>query len=895
MATTDAQIQALYVAYFNRPADVLGLAFWKAKADAAGSTAAVADAFANSDEYRTAYANKSPAQIVDQIYLNLFGRHAETAGLVYWANKLVSGTQTIGQIAYTILSAAQNADKVSVDSKVAAATAFTASLTDASEIIGYDGAAANQVAKDWLTTVTDDATLKAAITADALAAVSTNVVAAHDANTNVGTTYTLTAVTDTLVGTGANDTFNASTGLSADGTTAITTTNALDSIDGGVGVDTLNVENTGGLNVLPTNVKNVEIINFIGAGNVNANGAITATTGATNINLVSTDDAAVTINGVTSQNLGLNKVADGTTLTAAYAAAGTAANLTAKGVLGDATFSISGTKLVSASVAVDGTAAGKKVTVADTGATVVSATVAASADSAVAVTGTKVTALTVTGAGAVDLTGTTVDLKTLTATANTGGVTYDNTTSATNSLVATTGAGDDSLTVVGAKLTSASTGLGDDTVTLVTSALASGKTVDLGAGDDTLNANFLFAAGAVLTGGDGTDTLGLSAADYATVSAYTSANLAKITGFEVLSITGAALADTTSLTLGKLAGVSSAQILGVATGGTATVTDVGANSSIIIKGDMQAAADDGALVVTLKDATGSSDVLNLTLDQAITQNNDTTVDTFTSAVTSITANGVETVNFTSTGTLSTAVTSGNETDVAVNGLNLIDDALVTLNIKGDQGYTFTADAGSEALVTVNASAATAAGTINVSAATEAVTVTGSTTAATTIVGSAQADTIVGGAGKDVITGGVGADKLTGGAGNDIFHYAAFGDSTLAKMDVISDFSANTYGNGTSGAAGTGAGTDATKWTGDVIELDVDTGVFTKVSVSVQSNATDAQVSIQNTAAATADTIVAALDSSTGKLYIDWTSDGTIDSVITLTGVTTITAAAFQLV
>jgi S-layer protein len=890
MATTAADIQALYVAYFNRPADVLGLQFWIDKANAAGSTAAVANAFSNSDEYREAYADKSPAQIVDQIYLNLFGRHAEAAGLVYWANKLINNTQTIGQIAFTILSSAQNADKVAVDSKVAAATAFTASLTDASEIIGYDGDAANQVAKTWLTTVTDDTSLKAAITADALAAVSTDVVAAHDANTNVGTAYTLTVVTDTLVGTSANDTFNATTGLSADGTTAITTTNALDSIDGGAGVDTLNVENTGGINTLPVNVKNVEIVNFIGAGSVNAGGAITAATGATNINFVSTDDTAFTVNGVTTQNLGLTAAADATTLTAAYAAAGTAAALTAKGVVGDATFSISGTKLVSASLAVDGTATGKKVTVADTGATVTAVTVAASDDSAVAVTGTKVTAVTVTGAGAVDLTGTTVDLKTLTGTANTGGVTYDNTTSATNSLVAATGAGDDALTLVGAKLTSAATGLGDDTVTLVTSALAATKTVDLGAGDDTLDANFLFAAGAVLTGGDGTDTLGLAAADYTSVAAFSSANLAKITGFEVLSITDGALANATNLVLGKLAGVSSAQIEGVVTTGAATVSSVGANSSIILKGDLATGADDGSLTVTLKDATGSSDVLNLTLDQAITQNNDTTVDTFTSAVTSITANGVETVNFTSSGTLDTAVTTGNKTDVALNTLTLVDDALVTLNIGGTQKYTFTADVGSEALVTVSAVAATAAGTIDVHLASEAVTVTGSATAATTIVGSDQADTIVGGAAADTLTGGLGADKLTGGAGNDIFQYHAFGESTLAKMDVVTDFAANTYGNGTSGAAGTGANADTTTWTGDVIAL-TDT-TFTKISVSVQSNATDAQVYIQNTAAAAADAIVAALDSTTGKLYIDWTSDGTIDSVITLTGVTTITAAAF---
>jgi hypothetical protein len=41
-------------------------------------------------------------------------------------------------------------------------------------------------------------------------------------------------------------------------------------------------------------------------------------------------------------------------------------------------------------------------------------------------------------------------------------------------------------------------------------------------------------------------------------------------------------------------------------------------------------------------------------------------------------------------------------------------------------------------------------------------------------------------------------------------------------------------------------------------------------------------------------VAAALDSTSGKLYIDLNSDGAIDSVIGLTGVTTITEAAFVL-
>ncbi len=165
-----------------------------------------------------------------------------------------------------------------------------------------------------------------------------------------------------------------------------------------------------------------------------------------------------------------------------------------------------------------------------------------------------------------------------------------------------------------------------------------------------------------------------------------------------------------------------------------------------------------------------------------------------------------------------------------------------------------------------------------------------------IIGGAGNDVLNGGEGNDIIIGGAGADTLTGGAGNDIFWYQNVTDSTLASRDVITDFSANTFGNGASGAAGTGAGAQA-DWTGDVIRFEVGFAQeIAGVKVGVYTNAADAQTFIQNVAAdGTPDEVGVALDSSTGFLYLDVNSDGIIDSVIQLTGVTTITAAAFQLV
>jgi S-layer protein len=67
-----------------------------------------------------------------------------------------------------------------------------------------------------------------------------------------------------------------------------------------------------------------------------------------------------------------------------------------------------------------------------------------------------------------------------------------------------------------------------------------------------------------------------------------------------------------------------------------------------------------------------------------------------------------------------------------------------------------------------------------------------------------------------------------------------------------------------------------------------------IKVSVFSNAADATTYLANNKAA--NTAVAALDSTTGALYIDNVgADGVADLYVKLTGVTTIDAAAFVLV
>ncbi len=296
MAVTSSDIQGLYIAYFNRPADYLGLQFWTDAANKAGGINAVANAFSASPEYTSVYAGKSTAEIIDTIYMNLFGRHAELDGIKFWGSALDNKVLGLGNIAYQIMKGAQDtdggfADKTAVASKIAAATAFYNALDTSAEVIGYSGDAANAVVKAWLAGITDQATLDAATTATALDAVTVATVAAHDNVVTAPKSFVLTTGVDagaSFVGGKGNDTFSAGDVAG----NAVWTTG--DAIDGGAGTDSFTVISNGAI-AIPTaaTVKNVEVVTLTSGSTIAAD-----TTGWTGLTTLSTTGKGGTGAGV---------------------------------------------------------------------------------------------------------------------------------------------------------------------------------------------------------------------------------------------------------------------------------------------------------------------------------------------------------------------------------------------------------------------------------------------------------------------------------------------------------------------------------------------------------------------------------------------------------------------
>lgn len=193
VATHVAAVQELYVAYFGRPADVAGLDYWtNVVAAQGGSTTAVSASFATQPEYIVQYFGKTNAQIIDQIYANMFGRASSTTdGRSYWVNLLNEGKVGISTIVAEVANGAQGADDTSVQNKITAATAFTAALDTEAEQAGYNGTSALALAKAFITGVTTNATLTNATAPDALAATVNAVVKA-------GTPFSLDASVETL-------------------------------------------------------------------------------------------------------------------------------------------------------------------------------------------------------------------------------------------------------------------------------------------------------------------------------------------------------------------------------------------------------------------------------------------------------------------------------------------------------------------------------------------------------------------------------------------------------------------------------------------------------------------------------------------------------------------------
>ncbi|MEM1430831.1 MAG: fasciclin domain-containing protein [Pseudomonadota bacterium] len=126
------QIVELYVAYFDRAPDALGLYYWGTELAGGMTIGEIASSFFTQDET----AERLPTEddhggLVDAAYLNLFEREADSEGRDYWIGELANGNVSRPEFMLALINGARAetgspADAQVVDDKVALGKSFAA-------------------------------------------------------------------------------------------------------------------------------------------------------------------------------------------------------------------------------------------------------------------------------------------------------------------------------------------------------------------------------------------------------------------------------------------------------------------------------------------------------------------------------------------------------------------------------------------------------------------------------------------------------------------------------------------------------------------------------------------------------------------------------------------------
>jgi hypothetical protein len=209
MTIAAEQIEGLYLAYFGRPADPGGLAFYLSNPST--DIWAVAQAFSVSAESQALYGTTFNASAVNAIYENLFNRTAEAAGVSYWTDEVAAGHLTAAGAAFAILLGAQNNDRTTINNKLAVCTAFTDAIDTPQEESGYSGDAAASMARSFLRTVGFTQTALAlgrVYAAEQVAAITGGVTLIENTPLASATTVTLEASRPNLLAAGFDRLFS---------------------------------------------------------------------------------------------------------------------------------------------------------------------------------------------------------------------------------------------------------------------------------------------------------------------------------------------------------------------------------------------------------------------------------------------------------------------------------------------------------------------------------------------------------------------------------------------------------------------------------------------------------------------------------------------------------------
>jgi len=138
----------LYIAYFNRAPDALGLYSWATAYSNGQSLEDIATEFLDQDETRTLYPDGTPNSVfLDDVYNNVLGRSPDQGGFDFWLAALDSGAVGRDEFIVNFLGGAQGSDVSFLDRKVDIGTYFavTKGMSNGADVVMdlFDGSQAS--------------------------------------------------------------------------------------------------------------------------------------------------------------------------------------------------------------------------------------------------------------------------------------------------------------------------------------------------------------------------------------------------------------------------------------------------------------------------------------------------------------------------------------------------------------------------------------------------------------------------------------------------------------------------------------------------------------------------------------------------------------------------------
>jgi len=128
-ANANEWVQKAYVAYYGRPADPAGLAYWASRMDAeGGSLSSIIAAFGNSAEFNQRYGGLSYSELIDTLYQQTLGRAPDPGGKQYYLDRLNAGLTTPQTITLDLLGGATGLDALTVANRLDVANHYTAKV-----------------------------------------------------------------------------------------------------------------------------------------------------------------------------------------------------------------------------------------------------------------------------------------------------------------------------------------------------------------------------------------------------------------------------------------------------------------------------------------------------------------------------------------------------------------------------------------------------------------------------------------------------------------------------------------------------------------------------------------------------------------------------------------------